>query len=225
MKDLLEKILSYLPAYIPDLVSIFSGPKRFVSERNKGNEGDLIKAFTFLGVSMSIFFILQAPFHMVGREFLSDAGAHGILYLLFIVVFSAIVWLSWRIVGGKAPYQSFLITCSYYMGVLSVGFAAGALCFIGILRTFYPESYSWFVKFLAAPSLWNAYDPRFSGGILVASAGFLTLAVPTLVWGFIGWGAYRELNQLPRFRSGAALFLTILFSLPVACLLLIMAVG
>ncbi len=214
MKDLLEKILSYLPVYIPDLVRIISSPKHFVAERNKGSEGDLIKAFTFLGVSLSIFFILQAG--VPGKDFLTDTAIHGILYLLFVVIFSAVLWLSWKIVGGKANYQSFLITSSYYVGVLSIGFAIGALCFTGILRMFYPDAYAWFVKFVAAPSLWAAYDPRFTKSVLVAFTGFLTIASPTSVWGFVGWGAYRELNQLPRSRSCAALFLTILFSLPVA---------
>jgi hypothetical protein len=221
MKDLLEKILSYLPVYIPDLVRIVSGPKRFVAERNKGSEEDLIKAFTFLGVSLAIFFILQAG--VPAKDFLTDTAIHGILYLLFVVVFSGILRLSWRIVGGRAEYESFLITSSYYVGVLSIGFAGGALCFIGILRLLYPVSYSWFVKFIAAPSLWKAYDPRFSRSILVAFVGFLTLGVPTSVWAFIGWGAYRELNQLPRSRSCAALFLTTLFSLPVVAGLFIMA--
>src|SRR6516162_1516809 len=102
MKDLLEKILSYLPVYIPDLIHIVSRPKHFVAERNKGNEGDLIKAFTFLGVSLAIFFILQAPVTTLGRSLLNDTASRGILYLLSIVVFSAVLLLSWRIVGGKA---------------------------------------------------------------------------------------------------------------------------
>ncbi len=225
MKDLLEKILSYLPVYIPDLVRIVSGPKHFVAERNKGNEVDLIKAFTFLGVSLSIFFILQAGTTVPGKDFYAVATIHGILYLLFVVAFSGILRLSWKIVGGKAEYQSFLITSLYYVGVLSIGFAVGALCFTGILRLFYADSYAWFVKFIAAPSLGDAYnpDPRVSRGILVAFTVFLTVAASALVWGFIGWGAYRELNQLPRSRSCAALFLTILFSLPVAAGVFIMA--
>src|SRR5215470_3178417 len=224
MKDLLEKILSYLPGYILDLARILSGPKKFVAERNKGDEGDLVKAFTFLGVSLSIFFILQGGF-IAAQKFLTNAIMDGILYLLFIAIFSAIIQLCWKIVGGKAEYQRFLITSSYYVGVLSIGFALGSLFFIGILRMFFPDAYTWFVKFIAAPSLRDAYnpDPSVSIGILLAFMAFLAVIFLTFVWALIGWGAYRELNQLSRFRSCAALFLTVLFSMPVAAALYIMA--
>jgi hypothetical protein len=34
MKDLLEKILGYLPSYLGDLVQLVTRPKRFIAERN-----------------------------------------------------------------------------------------------------------------------------------------------------------------------------------------------
>jgi len=221
MRDSLEKIVSYLPVYIPDLVQIVSGPKQFVAERNRENKADIVKAFTFFGVSLSIFFILQSGFNVPGKDFWTNAAIHGILYLLFVVLFSAVLRLSWKIVGGKADYQRFLITSSYYMGVLLMGMATATLCFIAILRLFYPDSNAWLAKFVADPNLRRAYnpDPRISRGILVAFTAFLAVAISTFVWGFVGWGAYRELNQLSRSRSCMALFLTILFSLPVAAVL------
>jgi len=223
MKDLLEKILAYLPGYILDLARILSGPKQFVAERNKGDEGDLVKAFTFLGVSLSIFFILQGGFVAV-QKFLTNAIMDGILYLLFIAIFSAIIQLCWKIVGGKAEYQRFLITSSYYVGVLSIGFALGSLFFIGILRMLFPDAYTWFVKFIQAPSVPAALnqDPSVSIGILLAFITFVAVMFLTFVWALIGWGAYRELNQLSRPRSFMALLLTILLSSPVAAALYVM---
>jgi hypothetical protein len=32
MKDLLEKIIAFVPAYISDFVGLLTGPKRFVAE-------------------------------------------------------------------------------------------------------------------------------------------------------------------------------------------------
>lgn len=217
MKELLDKILAYLPVYIPDLVRIISGPKRFVAERNRENEGDLIKAFTFLGASMAIFFILQAPVSTSGQAFLTETASRGILYLLFIVVFSAVLRLSWRIVGGKANYQRFLLTSSYYGGVILIGLAIATLCSIGILRAFYPESNAVFVKFVATGNIRAVSDADLEvlRGIAVAFIAFLAVTLPTVVWGLVGWGAYRELNQLPQSRSCVAFFLTIFFSLPV----------
>ena len=224
MKDLLEKIVSYLPVYIPDLIRLVSSPKSFVAERNTGSEGDLTRPFTFLGVSRGISFILQAG--VPAKNFFYRLCSPRNSVSFFVVVFSAILRLSWKIVGGKAEYKSYLTTSSYYFGAVWIGFAAGALCFREHSSyVIYPESYSRFIKFIAAPSLRSAYDPKFSRSILVSFIGFLSLAIPTSVWAFIGWGAYRELNQLPRSRSCAALFLTILFSLPVVAGLLVMAVG
>lgn len=217
MKDLLEKILSYLPVYVPDLTRLVSGPKCFVAERNKGQEGDLVKAFMFLGISMAIFFALQAPLAVSGKEFVTDTGSHGLLYLLFVVAFSAIVRLSWRIVGGKADYRRFLVISSYYAGGVAIGLALATLCFVGILRVFYPDSYTLFISFVAMPSLReiSSAEPSVLSGIRVASAVFVVATFPTVVWGFIGWGAYRELTRLPRFHSCVAFLLTIVFSLPI----------
>src|SRR5215470_9403376 len=222
MKEVLEKILLYLPVYIPDLVRIVSGPKHFVAEHSK-RKGELIKAFTFFGVSLSIFFILQADITVGGRSFETDFAIHGFLHLLSVAIFTVILRLSWKIVGGKAEYQGFLITTLYYVGVMLVGIAIATLCFTGILRLFYPDSYAWFIQYLGAPNMRSASnaDPKILQGIAVAFMGFLTVAVVTLGWGFVGWGAYRELNKLSRSRSCVALLLTIIIFLPVAAALFI----
>src|SRR5262249_27538408 len=121
-------------------------------------KGELVKAFTFFGVSLSIFFLLQADITVRGRGFETDSVIHGILHLLSVVIFTAVVRLSWRIVGGKAEYQGFLITTLYYVGVLFVGIAIATLCFTGILRLFYPDADAWFIHYLAAPSLASAQN-------------------------------------------------------------------
>jgi len=217
MKDLIEKILTYLPVYIPDLVGIVSNPKRFVAGHSKSSEGELIKALTFLGISISISAILQAPITISGKEFVTDTGSHAILYILFVVVFSAILRLSWGIVGGKADYQRFLVTSSYYAGVIVIALAIASLCFIGVLRIFYPQSYELFFKIAATSNLHEVIEtkPDIVGGIVAAFLVFLIVILPALIWGVIGWGVYRELNQSPRLRSCIALFLTLVFSLPV----------
>lgn len=80
------------------------------------------------------------------------------------------------------------------------------------------------LAYLPAPSFPAAFDqdPNVSVGLGLAFMVFLTAMLLTFAWGFIGWGAYREMNQLSRFRSCAALFLTILFSAPIAAALYVM---
>jgi hypothetical protein len=215
MKDLLEKILAYLPGYIPDIVGIVSNPRRFIARRNQGSERNLIKAITFLGISISISAILQAPIAISGKDFATDAASHAILYILFVIIFSAILRFSWRIVGGKADYYQFLITSSYYAGVITIGLAIAALCFIGVLKVFYHESYIFFMKIAETSNFHDVIvtKPDILWGILIASLVFLTLILPALMWGFIGWRVFCQLNQLSRFRSYIALFLTFVFSL------------
>ena len=100
---------------------------------------------------------------------------------------------------------------------MAIGLALAILCSMGILRMFYPESYALFIRFVATANLRevSAAGPRVLRGILVAFATFAVVTLPTLVWGLIGWGAYRELNQLPRSHSSVALLLTIVLSLPI----------
>src|SRR5438876_5918373 len=138
MKDLLEKILAYLPSYIGDLVQLVIRPKRFIAERNTGQEGDLLKALTFLGISLSIGFILQAPL-LPEKNFWTDAGSNGIAFLLATTIFSGVLSISWRIVGAKLDFQRILITLSYYAAAIALGLVVMSLCQLGILRIFDPQ--------------------------------------------------------------------------------------
>ena len=57
----LEKLLGFIPAYFDDLLSLVSGPKRFIAERLSRDELAMQKALVFLVVSIFISWGLQTP--------------------------------------------------------------------------------------------------------------------------------------------------------------------
>lgn len=54
MKELLDRILNYLPAYLSDFVAIFLGPKTFVAAKKLDSKEEWQNALVFLGISTAI---------------------------------------------------------------------------------------------------------------------------------------------------------------------------
>jgi len=50
MKELLEKILTYLPRYLMEFGSLVSGPKRFMAQKNTTEEDTFVQSLIFLGL-------------------------------------------------------------------------------------------------------------------------------------------------------------------------------
>jgi hypothetical protein len=216
MKDLLEKILGYLPSYLGDLVQLVTRPKRFIAERNTGRKGDLLKALTFLGISLSVCFILQAPL-LLEKDFWTDAGSNGIVFLIATTVLSGVLHIAWKVVGVKLDFQRILITLSYYSAVIALCLVVTSLCQLGILRIFDPRLYNLLLQ-TGGTVDWRAFfqaEPLSSAPFVFSLILLFTGFTATLIWAIVGWGAYRELGQTTKIRSIEALFLTALLSLPV----------
>ena len=59
MKELIEKILTYLPQYFSDLVFLLTGPKAFIRHKDIANPDAISDAVAFFGVSIVISFLMQ----------------------------------------------------------------------------------------------------------------------------------------------------------------------
>ena len=66
MKELIEKILRYLPQCFTNFGSLFAGPKRFIGQRNTAAEDTFGEALLFLGISLILVVIMTAP--LLSRE-------------------------------------------------------------------------------------------------------------------------------------------------------------
>ena len=226
MKDLLEKLIGLIPAYFDDLLPLVSGPKRFIAKRLSSDEPAMQKALIFLAVSFLIGWVLKTPF-VRGDPFL-ELGTDGAFVLIYVMTYGGALYLAWRIAGGRAEIQKFLTIHFYYAGVLKLIETSLYLGIMGTIRA-------------ADPALFKEiYDAAYGGNLasffiknserLLASPGYrLSLWVQfvgygaMLTWIFVGWGAYRELNQLSKARSIMAGLLFFVFCFPVTALTFLIA--
>lgn len=226
MKDLFEKLIGLIPTYLDDLFSLLSGPKSFIAERIADNEPVMEKALVFLAVSFFISWILKISL-IRGDPFL-ELGSDAIFVLIYVSAYGGALYSAWRIIGGRSEFKKVLTINFYYSGILKLMMSFVFLGMMGAIRISDPALYK------------DIFDSAYSGGIatflinnkqqLLQNTGYrLSIMVQfvgfsaMLAWIFIGWGAYRELNQLSRLQSFAAGLLFILFCLPVTALMFLIA--
>jgi hypothetical protein len=191
-------------------------PKRVVRAFSATQSGELTRSLMFLTISLIIYSLFTAPLYV-------DQPRMGILLvvqfcMLFLMAFysSAILQLSWRFMGGRAPFSRYLSITSYYFGVnfvLGVCLVAAAL---GVITLFDPPLLR-LLKLAAEGDVQRliVFQPLHSGAFRAAlwtlGAGNLLL----LIWTYSFWGSYREINGASRFSSFAAFLIANVISLPI----------
>lgn len=221
MKDLIQKILSYLPQYLMDFGALFSGPKRFMAQKNTRAEDTFDQSLLFLGVSLVLVVVMTAPLLPPGGDLWTHVGASAVTYLLTVTLSAIALRLAWRLVGGRATVRSFFVTYAYFFGVMVVVFTFFALLGEGVFKVFAPELYGQVIEAKLQkqpmPDLSGSSLPLVTFLILVAGYVFIS------VWGFVAWGAYRELNRVSKGRSFLALMIMGVFSWAIGAIVFFVA--
>lgn len=228
MVEFIKQFLAIFPAYFDDLIKLITGPKRFVADRLNRRDQTLKKSLLFLAVSYLIVTLVNLPLNQGQPQLLLVAPA--IFTLLYVCGYACATHASWRLVGGSAPFQQVLPIYFYYAGVLELIMAVTYFAMMGALRTIDPGLYQKLMDAAHAGKLFrymidNAESLGASSAIQAMSfIEFLGLGV-MIVWFIAGWGAYRTLNGLSKFRSVMAALLFVLLSIPVTVLSAAVAVA
>ena len=197
MKDLIQKVLAYLPRYFMDFGSLLSGPKVFMAHKNTNVDETYSESLTFLGVSIVLVVIMKAS-QVPPDDLWNFVGGVSVTVLLGVALSAVALRLAWRIVGGQASVRSFFVTYSFFFGVVVVVLTVFELLGVGVFKVFDHDLYVAVTK----ATLEKAPPPQSDS--MVPFASFLVLVVGYIVisiWSFIAWGAYRELNGLGKLRS------------------------
>jgi hypothetical protein len=143
MEELFKRALDLFPRYIGDLLSLLSGPKRFVAHRVRSGT-PLESASIFLAISVAINFLLKLPFsdESPAYEILRTAAFSLVVWTMAGVV----IWLAWRAVGGAGPIDRTLAIAFYLFGVLEYVMSVTALAIAGAMKTIDPPLYDAFVQ-------------------------------------------------------------------------------
>jgi hypothetical protein len=206
LKDLILKIIGYLPRYLNEFGDLLVAPKRFLRVRNVKPQETLSDALVFLGVSLSVGVIMQLQLLPKGLDVWGSLAGVATSTLVGLALMASVLRLAWRFVGGKASTRSYFVTQAYVSGAAIIVIFVVVLIGVGVLKVFDPLLYAQVRA--ARPGLGQI--PDLSGSIappvVLATIGCVILL--SAVWGFATWGAYRELNHVGRLRSGVAFVLT-----------------
>jgi hypothetical protein len=215
-----------MPAYVSDLLRLAQGPKSFVAARVSEGTSPTTHGLLFLAMSFLLGWLIKTSF--LRGDPLIELATGGTFVFLQVLAYGAALCAAWRVVQGRAELQKIFTIHFYYSGVFLLIMACWFMALMGTLRAADPQFYADLLeatyggspvaftlegveRFLNSPALVPVY--------LVLLAGISALCT----WIFMGWGAYRQLNQLSRTRSALAAMLFVLFLLPIEVLLFLIA--
>jgi hypothetical protein len=211
MKELIEKLIAAIPAYVRQMIELLRDPRGFIEKIDLESDETLKEALTFLAISFGLVFIAEIP--LLPQKQSKDVlfGVSAVLAAVSFAVSVLLLLVSWKIVGGKLTFKKFVTVSSYFTGVSSLLLLVFTLLGIGIFNGIDPEN----SQLLRNDGWVDPVDLMKSTGYralwLVVGLGF----VVAFVWIFRIWRTYRELNQVSRARSAVAFVIFALLS-PVA---------
>ena len=208
MNEFFREVLAYGPRYFVEFGTVFSGPKRFMSNRSTLSEQTYREALLFLCISLGVeVFALSAVNVSPGMPWWRSAIELIVSTFLLVGLNAVALRVAWTIVGGKAPLRSFFVLYSYFAGVLGIIGLVFSLVAVGILKGWGSEMLE-MMRTRHSISGWSDYWVSWSA-LWVVAVGY----VFGMGWQIAAWGAYREVNMLSRHRSFWAYVLFSILSL------------
>ncbi len=216
-----------------DLVALITSPKTFLKNRNRGHE-NWPPALRFFGFSAILGFILlqfsntPIPFLPKDNNVLMNIAKATVFWGVYILFGAAAIKVSWKLVGGKASFDSTLLTHMYCFSMFILIAIIFALIGNGLIKSIFPDFYDASVKLSQKGIASMLVDIKEQqqyvaemgvGGIkmvVLSFIGFLT-SLGYCIWIIATWGAYRDLNNASRSRSFVAFI--------IACVLFVLVSG
>lgn len=179
----IQYVINTIVHYFINLVSLLYKPKSFIkSNLDRKNYQNALLFYLVSNIYGFIYMLLNNneilklnPFKFILLVILN-------LFMLMAILCSRVILISisWHLVGSRATINKFVITVSYYSGILLVldalsNFVGLALLINGFFITKINENIFFIIK-----------------GLLLNG------------WILLGWGAYREFSKISKLRSGLA---------------------
>lgn len=211
---LIKGVVAAARDYVPDLLLLVARPKTLIARHNLGRTQDLMRALTFLSLSLLIGSL--GLLSVASTESLSIPGVLGTGFLFDVVttlILSLPMYLAWRAVGAAPEYRRIAVPFFYQAAVVTLLLVAGAMALSTPLLLMDPHFYDRIhdmvsregqvtPKWLEAAQFINL---SFRSGGSFAMAGIIAMLVThalLLIWLTASWGAYRQgLGIRVRWRS------------------------
>jgi len=220
MKDIIEKILAYLPHYFVELGQVCAGPKRFIAGRDVNSEEIFAASLVFLAISMVLGILIQTPFNPPNKDLWIGFGWTAVETMFDVTSGALAVYFGWWIVGGRARPRGFFTSYSYFSGASYVIFPVFSLVALSIVKVLEPERFEKISQRRPGSEQFKMMvDPVFSASVIgepsttlyVAYAIVWAAILLWLVWFIVAWGAFRTLSGRSKIRSFFAFLLAFVF--------------
>jgi hypothetical protein len=222
MKDIIEKILAYLPQYFVELGAVCTTPKRFIAERDVNSDETFAAALLFLAISLVLQTLILAPLNLSGRDLWTELGSVAVVTMMDVTLGALAIYIGWWIVGGRARAKGFFTSFSYFSGAVMVVGAGLILLEWSIVKLFDPERFEKvFVRRHGSEQIKMMFDSEYAARIIgepsvtwyVAVGLHWAFILLFLGWIIVAWGAFRKLSGLSKIRSFFAFLFAAVFSL------------
>ncbi|HEV7317876.1 MAG TPA: hypothetical protein VGO04_04600 [Ensifer sp.] len=219
LKGLLEKIAGLLPRYFLELGNLVSGPKEFVKSKDVYSDQAFESALVFAAITVLLLFITMLTIYGINNLIVFLILGYAASFIS-IGLISMSIMLAWRAVGWKRAAKPIFVVMLYYYAAINWMTIILTLTYLGFLKSYAPTYHSSVLKSIRENEfnqLGNKFSVlletappwesnTFSLGSVVASLGIVFI----LIWIFIGWGAFRNLSGLQKWKSGVAFILFLL---------------
>ena len=98
MKDIIEKILAYLPQYFAELGQVCATPKRFIAERDVNADETFAASLLFLAISMVLQTLIWAPLNPSRRDLWTELGFVAVFNMMDVTLGALAIYTAWWIV-------------------------------------------------------------------------------------------------------------------------------
>src|SRR5262249_16929561 len=120
MKELIDRILAYLPRFFLDLGALLAAPKRFIASKDIESNDAFADACLFLALAFSIDVIVTTPFRRPAVDFWMGTARYFESNILVVVCFGLAVRIAWWLVRGKASTRAIFVTYIYLIGAVTL---------------------------------------------------------------------------------------------------------
>jgi hypothetical protein len=219
MKDLIEKILSYIPNYLFDLGRVLASPSNFFKDKDFYSQGQFVNALVFFAISKTVATIaniglLHTKFEDIFETTVTSAVQEFAFTILQCFCAFAGLWL----VRAKPKFAVVFLVTMYVNPAISLVWVFLAYFFAGMLklydRGFYQKIVSSKGNFV---SIANGIGPDDLRTVTVVYSVLAVAYIVQTLWYFKVWRVYAGIFAMGRFSSvisfWASLLLAVLVSL------------
>ena len=208
MNEFIKTALRVFPSFVRDFGELVSDPKTAL--RRPVTDA---QALTFFGVALLLTMSLRLPMVPAEVDLSRFLPFQAAFHAIAMFAGAACLTAAWRLVGGASPFKKVLPAYAYVYGFLMLVLTVFLLVRVGVTRVPDRELYGGWMRLIMDKGV-LALPPRSDWLALLIDGAALALA---LVWFWLAWGFFRELNDVQsRVRSFLAWLTFGVLSLSVA---------